>query len=79
MAHLKLIGMDLFDVNNSGILELQKEDAVCDYESDDDAWLDFINILSSSEKNDAARAMAVRLLENWRPYMANLARDEWRY
>lgn len=72
---MTLDGMDMFDVDDTGILELQKDDTSCRYDSDQQAWDDFIDILDSNTLAPQSRSMAATLLKNWRPHIARLARQ----
>jgi hypothetical protein len=67
--------MDLFDHDGTGILELMKVDEADKFESDDEAWVEFICRLEKiqTERPNAtdksAIEMAISLLNNWRSYM----------
>lgn len=75
-----LYGMDLFDHNGTGILELQRDDELAEYADDDAAWDDFIYSLENAQRKAPEHAcaveMAISLLNNWRPYMASVMRGE---
>lgn len=68
------LGYDLFDHDSTGILELQKDDELAMYTSDDAAWLYFISHVSYGKAD--AIGMAIQLLRNWRPYMEKVMRGE---
>lgn len=81
MKHESLSGMDLFDHNGTGILELQRDDEAALFTDDDDAWAYFVHRLELAQEraghdNDCAIEMAISLLNNWRPYMAAVMRGE---
>lgn len=67
-------GYDLFDVDGTGILELQRDDEAAVFPDDDAAWRAFLDTLAWYG-NHPVCYFAHRLLENWRPHMARLMRE----
>lgn len=68
-------GYDVFDFDGTGIYELQRDDEDAFYANDEEAWLAFINDLGYL-KDERAIACAVKLLENWMPYMTKVMRGD---
>lgn len=75
-----LAGMDVFDHDSSGFLELQRDDEADVFAGDDAAWKYFLQTLKGRlpcvEQKRAIR-MAILLLENWREPMGEVMRGRY--